>query len=125
MKQTLMNRRRDTMKKTLVIVGIVALVLGGAAWSYAHGPGYGYGPGPGYYHMGPGMMGPGMMGPGMMGRGWGSGYGPCWQAAQGTPEQQQLSEEQRQQYEEQTKNSMEQYIQRVLPGYKLEKKGAE
>ena len=113
------------MKKALVIVGIVALVLGGAAWSYAHGPGYGYGPGPGYYHMGPGMMGSGMMGPGMMGRGWGPGTGPCWQAAQGTPEQQQPSEEQRQQYEEQTKNAVEQYIQRFLPGYKLEKKGAE
>jgi hypothetical protein len=115
MKQTLINGRKDIMKKSLVIVGIVALVLGGAAWSYAHGPGYGYGPGAGYYHMGPGMMG----------GGWGPGSGPCWQAAQGTPEQQQPSEEQRQQYEERTKTAVEQYIQRFLPGYKLEKKGAE
>jgi Spy/CpxP family protein refolding chaperone len=101
------------MKKTLLIVGITVAVLGVATWSYAHGPGSGYGSGPGSYHMGPGMHGSWHMG-----AAGGPGYGPCWQTAELTPEQ-------KKQAEEQAKAAMEQYIQRFLPGYKLEKKTAE
>jgi hypothetical protein len=42
-------------------------------------------------------------------------HGPCWQTAELTPEQ-------IKQAEEQAKAATEQYIQRFLPGYKLEKK---
>ncbi len=116
-------RRWSAMKKTLLIVGVIAAVLGASAWSYAHGPGSGYGSGPGFYHMGPGMMGPGMIGsgmhgPGHMGGDWGPGHGPCWQTAELTPEQSK-------QAEEQAKAAAEQYIKRFLPNYKLEKKTAE
>jgi hypothetical protein len=53
---------------------------------------------------------------------WGPGHGPCWQATELTPEQQEQAEEQA---EEQTKAAAEQYIKRFLPDYKLEKKTTE
>jgi hypothetical protein len=98
------------MKKTLLIVGVIVAILGAAAWSYAQGPGFGYGPRPGLYHMGPGMHGAWHMG-----EAEGPAHGPCWQTAELTPEQ-------TKQAEEQAKAATEQYIQRFLPGYKLEKK---
>jgi hypothetical protein len=118
------------MKRILVIVGAIALVMTVAAWSSAHGPGYGYGPGGGFYPMGPGMHGPGMHGPGMyglahMGYAWGPGQGPCWQPTELTPEQSKQYEEWREQSEERAKASVEQYLQRFLPNYKLEKKEKE
>ena len=110
------------MKKSLLIVGVIAVVLGVTAWSYAHMPGSGYGYGRGFYRMGPGMHGPGMHGPRHMAGDWGPGHGPCWQTTELTPEQQEQAEKQA---EEQAKAAAEQYIKRFLPDYKLEKNTTE
>jgi Spy/CpxP family protein refolding chaperone len=105
------------MKKSVLIVGVIAAVLGVTAWSYAHMSGSGYGYGRGFYRMGPGMHGPRHMA-----GDWGPGHGPCWQATELTQEQQEQVEEQA---EERAKAAAEQYIKRFLPDYKLEKKTTE
>jgi hypothetical protein len=55
----------------------------------------------------------------------GPGSGPCWQTAELTPEPAKSSEQPTTLSEEQTKAATEQYLQRFLPGYKLEKKAEE
>ncbi len=81
---------------------------------YSSEPGYDYGPGYGCwgYGMGPAMMGPGWgygygMGPWMMGPGWWRGR----YYSNATPEER----------ETRAKDFVESYVQRYLPGYKLEK----
>ena len=103
------------MKRILIVAVAAMAVALSAAVVYAQ-----MGPGMGPGMMGPGMMGPGMgagMGPGMMGPGWqggGYGYGCSGEGFSGQADATPVTEEK-------AKEVAQQYADRYLKGFTVEK----
>jgi hypothetical protein len=113
------SERREPMKRSFVVASLVGLLTLGAA-VYAQAPGgYGYGMGPGM------MMGPGMgwghgMGYGMMGE-YGYPCGGPGMMGPGRMHEQGTATPQTQLTEESAKEAAQQYADRYLKGFTVEK----